>query len=88
MGMRMTKGITHKHWQRFSPHLRLQDVFGLSPDVQDLLQTGKLILDERGLRCSYDGLAVLDSILPTLLLEIERTHAQKTKKDHSLYTAR
>lgn len=83
MGMRMTKGITHKHWQHFSPHMSFQDVFGSSPAVQDLLQSGKLILDEKGLRCSYHGLAILDSILPILLLEMERIFAQKPKKDHS-----
>lgn len=83
MGMRMTKGITHKHWQRFSPHLSLFDVFGSSFDVQGLLQSGKLILDKRGLRCSHGGLNVLDSILPTLLLEIEETFAQKPKEDHT-----
>lgn len=88
MGMRMTKGITHKHWQHFSPHLSLGDVFGSSIDVQSLLQSGKLILDERGLRCSHGGLVVLDSILPTLLLEMEQTFAQKPKEDHTFYTSR
>lgn len=88
MGMRMTKGITHKHWQHFSPHLSLQHVFGVSPDVQELLQSGKLILDQKGLRCSYHGLALLDSVLPTLLLEIERVYAQKTRTDQSFFTPR
>uniref|UniRef100_A0A8C6TRT4 Radical S-adenosyl methionine domain-containing protein n=1 Tax=Neogobius melanostomus TaxID=47308 RepID=A0A8C6TRT4_9GOBI len=87
MGMRMTKGITHKHWQCFSPRMSLHNVFGSSLDVQGLLQSGKLILDERGLRCSYHGLAVLDSILPILLLEMERMYAQKPKKGHNFYTS-
>lgn len=81
MGLRLTEGITHKHWQIFSPHMSLHDVFGTTPGVQDLLQEEKLILDERGLCCSYDGLALLDSILPTLLLELEQTISQKTQKD-------
>lgn len=88
MGMRMTEGITHKHWHGFSPHMSLHSVFSTSTDVQGLLQSGRLILDKRGLRCSYDGLALLDSILPTLLLELERTISQKTEKDHSLYKER
>uniref|UniRef100_A0A3B3ZZZ8 Radical S-adenosyl methionine domain-containing protein n=1 Tax=Periophthalmus magnuspinnatus TaxID=409849 RepID=A0A3B3ZZZ8_9GOBI len=88
MGMRMTKGITHKHWQRFSPHVNLHHIFGSSPDVQDLQQSGKLILDERGLRCSYEGLALLDSILPTLLLETERIYTPKQKDNNSFYNAR
>ncbi|XP_072299299.1 radical S-adenosyl methionine domain-containing protein 1, mitochondrial [Eucyclogobius newberryi] len=83
MGMRMTEGITHRHWQRFSPHVNLHHVFDSSPDVQGLLQSGKLILDERGLRCSYDGLALLDSMLPTLLLEVERIYAPRQKDVHS-----
>ncbi|KAG7239989.1 hypothetical protein INR49_028099 [Caranx melampygus] len=70
MGMRMTEGINHKHWELFSPQLDLHEVF-TSTDVQGLLQNGQLILDDRGLRCSWDGLALLDSILPTLLVELE-----------------
>lgn len=88
MGLRMTNGITHRHWQVFSPHMSLHNVFGTTPDVQDLLQDGKLILDKRGLRCSYDGLALLDSILPTLLLELEQTIYQKTKTDNRLWKQR
>lgn len=72
MGMRMTKGINHKHWELFSPELSLREIFGASLLVQELLQSGQLILDERGLRCSWDGLALLDSILPVLLVELDR----------------
>ncbi|XP_034046891.1 radical S-adenosyl methionine domain-containing protein 1, mitochondrial isoform X2 [Thalassophryne amazonica] len=71
MGMRMTDGINHQHWQLFSPQVALCEVFGASTDVQELLKAGLLILDDRGLRCSWDGLALLDSILPALLLELE-----------------
>ncbi|KAI3359744.1 hypothetical protein L3Q82_014117 [Scortum barcoo] len=72
MGMRMTKGINHKHWELFSPQLGLHEVFGASANVEELLQSGRLILDKRGLRCSWDGLALLDSMLPALLVELER----------------
>ncbi|XP_071329100.1 radical S-adenosyl methionine domain-containing protein 1, mitochondrial [Trachinotus anak] len=71
MGMRMTEGINHKHWELFSPQLGLREVFGTSTDVQELLHNGQLILDDRSLRCSWDGLALLDSILPALLVELE-----------------
>nr|XP_057904277.1 radical S-adenosyl methionine domain-containing protein 1, mitochondrial [Doryrhamphus excisus] len=71
MGLRMTEGITHKHWQLFSPQLALCDIFGSSADVRDFFHRGHLILDDRGLRCSWDGLALLDSMLPALLLELE-----------------
>lgn len=82
MGMRMTQGIHHKHWELFSPQLGLHDVFGTSIDVQELLQRGQLILDDRGLRCSWDGLALLDSILPALLVELERQISQRLHRDH------
>ncbi|XP_071385903.1 radical S-adenosyl methionine domain-containing protein 1, mitochondrial isoform X1 [Centroberyx affinis] len=81
MGMRLTEGITHKHWQSFSSQVGLHEVFGTSMDVQELLQSGQLILDDRGLRCSRDGLALLDSILPALLLELESQIPQGPQRD-------
>ncbi|KAL7377833.1 hypothetical protein ABVT39_004983 [Epinephelus coioides] len=82
MGMRMAEGIRHKHWELFSPQLGLHDVFGTSSNVQELLQSGQLILDDRGLRCSWDGLALLDSMLPALLVELERQISQRLHRDH------
>ncbi|KAG7505174.1 hypothetical protein JOB18_025261 [Solea senegalensis] len=81
MGMRLTEGINHKHWELFSPQLGLRDIFGTSADVQDLLRNGRLILDDRGLRSSWDGLALLDSILPALLVELETQIVQKLQRD-------
>ncbi|XP_067334376.1 radical S-adenosyl methionine domain-containing protein 1, mitochondrial isoform X2 [Channa argus] len=77
MGMRMTKGINHKHWELFSPQLKLHEAFGTSINVRELLQSGQLILDDRSLRCSWDGLALLDSILPTLLVELQTQILQR-----------
>lgn len=71
MGLRMTGGISHQHWAEFSPEANLHQVLGASADVQDLQRRDVLILDDRGLRCSWEGLALLDSILPVLLLELE-----------------
>ncbi|XP_059204292.1 radical S-adenosyl methionine domain-containing protein 1, mitochondrial [Centropristis striata] len=82
MGMRMTEGVYHKHWELFSPQLGLHEVFGSSTFVQELLQSGQLILDDRGLRCSWDGLAVLDSMLPALLVELERQITHRLPGDH------
>uniref|UniRef100_A0A3Q2YRI9 Radical S-adenosyl methionine domain-containing protein n=1 Tax=Hippocampus comes TaxID=109280 RepID=A0A3Q2YRI9_HIPCM len=72
MGLRMTEGITHEHWQLFSPQLTLCDIFNSSTDVQEFLRCGHLTLDDGGLRCSWNGLALLDSMLPALLLQLER----------------
>ncbi|XP_053468904.1 radical S-adenosyl methionine domain-containing protein 1, mitochondrial [Ictalurus furcatus] len=71
MGLRMTEGISHQHWAAFSPEANLHQVLGASSDVQELHQRGVLILDDRGLRCSWEGLALLDCILPVLLLELD-----------------
>ncbi|XP_053347809.1 radical S-adenosyl methionine domain-containing protein 1, mitochondrial [Clarias gariepinus] len=71
MGLRMTEGFSHQHWAAFSPEVNLHQVFNASVDVQELQQRGALILDDRGLRCSWEGLALLDSILPVLLLELD-----------------
>ncbi|KAL6103034.1 rsad1 [Pungitius sinensis] len=81
MGMRMTDGISHKHWATFSPQLGLREAFGSSSEVQQLLQNGQLILDDRGLRSSWDGLAILDSMLPTLLVELERQIGQRLPRN-------
>ncbi|XP_029631969.1 radical S-adenosyl methionine domain-containing protein 1, mitochondrial [Salmo trutta] len=71
MGLRLVDGITHQHWQLFNPRADLHQILSSSSEVQDLQQTGLLILDDRGLRCSWQGLALLDSMLPTLLLLLE-----------------
>ncbi|KAJ8251404.1 hypothetical protein GJAV_G00220980 [Gymnothorax javanicus] len=71
MGLRLTEGITHQHWSLFSPGMDLQQILGESEEVQGLRQRGLLILDHRGLRCSWEGLAVLDSLLPPLLLALQ-----------------
>ncbi|XP_047426905.1 radical S-adenosyl methionine domain-containing protein 1, mitochondrial [Mugil cephalus] len=86
MGMRMTKGINHKHWELFCPQLGLHEIYGASVDVQEFLQDGQLILDDRGLRCSWEGLALLDSMLPALLVELERQILQRLPKDHTVLT--
>ncbi|XP_069884445.1 radical S-adenosyl methionine domain-containing protein 1, mitochondrial isoform X2 [Dipodomys merriami] len=77
-GLRTDVGITHQHWQQFEPQLSLWDVFGASTEVNDLLEQGLLLLDHRGLRCSWEGLAVLDSLLLTLLLRLQEVWQQRT----------
>ncbi|XP_012893060.1 PREDICTED: radical S-adenosyl methionine domain-containing protein 1, mitochondrial [Dipodomys ordii] len=78
LGLRTDVGITHQHWQQFEPQLTLWDVFGASTEVKDLLEQGLLLLDHRGLRCSWEGLAVLDSLLLTLLLRLQEVWQQRT----------
>ncbi|XP_004633685.1 radical S-adenosyl methionine domain-containing protein 1, mitochondrial [Octodon degus] len=71
MGLRTDVGITHQHWQQFEPQLNLWDVFGASEEVKGLQEQGLLLLDDRGLRCSWEGLAVLDFLLLTLLPRLQ-----------------
>ncbi|XP_037349795.1 radical S-adenosyl methionine domain-containing protein 1, mitochondrial isoform X2 [Talpa occidentalis] len=66
-----------QHWKQFEPQLTLWDIFGASKEVEELLEQGLLLLDHRGLRCSWEGLAVLDSLLLTLLPQLQDTWQQR-----------
>ncbi|NXE65983.1 RSAD1 protein, partial [Calcarius ornatus] len=72
LGLRTDEGITHKRWGHFSPQLSLQAVFGEPGEARALQQDGWLVLDSGGLRCTWAGLAVLDSLLPDLLWQLQR----------------
>uniref|UniRef100_A0AC11EGX8 Radical S-adenosyl methionine domain containing 1 n=1 Tax=Ovis aries TaxID=9940 RepID=A0AC11EGX8_SHEEP len=78
MGLRTDVGITHQHWQQFEPQLTLWDLFGASKEVKELQEQGLLLLDHRGLRCSWEGLAVLDSLLLSLLSRLQEAWQQRT----------
>ncbi|KAM6163989.1 radical S-adenosyl methionine domain-containing protein 1, mitochondrial [Rhynchocyon petersi] len=78
MGLRTDVGITHQHWQQFEPWLTLWDVFGTSEEVKELLEQGFLLLDHRGLRCSWEGLALLDSLLLILLPQLQEAWQRRT----------
>ncbi|XP_057274631.1 radical S-adenosyl methionine domain-containing protein 1, mitochondrial, partial [Pezoporus wallicus] len=70
LGLRTDEGIPPERWGRFSPHVSLEAVFG-APG-QALQQQGWMVLDGGGLRCTARGLAVLDSLLPDLLCQLQR----------------
>ncbi|CAN8194174.1 unnamed protein product [Coccothraustes coccothraustes] len=72
LGLRTDEGITHERWGHFSPQLSLQAVFGEPGEARALQQEGWLVLDSSGLRCTWAGLAVLDSLLPDLLWQLQR----------------
>ncbi|NWX25788.1 RSAD1 protein, partial [Notiomystis cincta] len=71
LGLRTDEGVTHERWRHFSPHLSLQAVFGAPGKARALQQQGWLVLDSGGLRCTWAGLAVLDSLLPDLLCQLQ-----------------
>ncbi|XP_072098276.1 radical S-adenosyl methionine domain-containing protein 1, mitochondrial isoform X2 [Mobula birostris] len=73
LGLRMNGGLTHQ-WQQHSPVFSLKEAMSESPEVQQYLQEELLILDDRGLRCSWEGLALLDSLLPTLLSQLQHSY--------------
>ncbi|XP_060109096.1 radical S-adenosyl methionine domain-containing protein 1, mitochondrial [Heteronotia binoei] len=80
LGLRMDVGISHQHWLRFSPALSLWNVFGGSEEVKGLEEQDLLLLENRGLRCSWKGLAVLDTLLPTLLSQLQQAWAERKER--------
>ncbi|XP_075025796.1 radical S-adenosyl methionine domain-containing protein 1, mitochondrial isoform X2 [Calonectris borealis] len=82
LGLRTDEGITHEHWGHFSPHLSLEAVFGVPGEAKDLQQQGWLVLDGGGLRCTWEGLALLDSLLPELLCQLQRRWALPAAPAH------
>ncbi|NXE10615.1 RSAD1 protein, partial [Lophotis ruficrista] len=72
LGLRTDEGITHERWGQLSPNLSLEAVFGAPGEAKDLQQQGWLVLDGGGLRCTWEGLALLDSLLPGLLCQLQR----------------
>ncbi|XP_035198592.1 MYCBP-associated protein-like isoform X2 [Oxyura jamaicensis] len=75
LGLRTDEGVTQQRWGRFSPQLPLRAVFGVPGEAMALQQQGWLLLDGGGLRCTSQGLAVLDSLLPGLLCQLQRCWA-------------
>ncbi|NXU63382.1 RSAD1 protein, partial [Horornis vulcanius] len=72
LGLRTDEGITHERWGHFSPQRSLQATFGELGEARALQQEGWLVLDSGGLRCTWAGLVVLDSLLPDLLWQLQR----------------
>uniref|UniRef100_A0A8C4U8X9 Radical S-adenosyl methionine domain-containing protein n=1 Tax=Falco tinnunculus TaxID=100819 RepID=A0A8C4U8X9_FALTI len=75
LGLRTDEGITHERWGQFSPHLSLQAAFGAPGEARALQEQGWLVLDGGGLRCTWEGLALLDSLLPDLLCQLQHRWA-------------
>ncbi|XP_068672241.1 radical S-adenosyl methionine domain-containing protein 1, mitochondrial-like isoform X1 [Montipora foliosa] len=75
LSLRTANGLTKKRWQTFSPFpksLSLYDAFKDNLDIQDLVKSGLLILSEKCIRTTDKGMSVVDSIVPTLLVHLER----------------
>ncbi|XP_075701474.1 radical S-adenosyl methionine domain-containing protein 1, mitochondrial isoform X2 [Rhinoderma darwinii] len=70
-GLRTDIGISHKRWQMLSPTVSLNCLFGASQELRDLQENGLLVLDQNGLRCTWKGLAVLDSLLLPILNQFQ-----------------
>ncbi|NXP07662.1 RSAD1 protein, partial [Thinocorus orbignyianus] len=68
----MTSTHGAQRWGHFSPHLSLQAMFGAPGEAAELQRQGWLVLDSSGLRCRRRGLALLDSLLPSLLCQLQR----------------
>ncbi|XP_054702788.1 radical S-adenosyl methionine domain-containing protein 1, mitochondrial isoform X1 [Grus americana] len=83
LGLRTDEGVTQERWGHFSPHLSLEAVFGAPGEAKDLQQQGWLVLDGSGLRCTGEGLALLDSLLPDLLCQLQHRWALPAVPAHS-----
>lgn len=76
LGLRTADGLPNEKWQTFSPFgksLSLYCAFKDSKDVQDLVKSDLLVLNERGIKATSKGLSVVDSIIPMLLLHLEKS---------------
>ncbi|KAM8973662.1 radical S-adenosyl methionine domain-containing protein 1, mitochondrial [Pelodytes ibericus] len=71
LGLRTDNGIMHESWQQISPFLSLQHMFHASQELRMLQEMGLLVLDDTGLRCSWKGFSVLDSLLVPLLSQLQ-----------------
>ncbi|XP_078345947.1 radical S-adenosyl methionine domain-containing protein 1, mitochondrial-like isoform X2 [Oculina patagonica] len=84
LSLRTADGLSNEKWKSLSPlGVSLYDAFKDNNDVQDLTQSGLLLLTEKGIKATYKGLFVLDSIVPTLLLHLEKlvTTSSNTEGD-------
>ncbi|CAH1273314.1 RSAD1 [Branchiostoma lanceolatum] len=68
LGLRTTEGLTDERWQQFSGGASLHDIFGTSEAVQGFINAGLLEFSHSVLKVTPSGLAVLDSLVPDLLL--------------------
>ena len=76
VGLRTRQGVTSKRWAELSEGDRLMDVFR-DDSVREFSKGGLVVNDNAGLRATHKGLALLDSILPHLLLVLQdryKTH--------------
>ncbi|XP_069807889.1 radical S-adenosyl methionine domain-containing protein 1, mitochondrial [Dendropsophus ebraccatus] len=83
LGLRTDIGISHKQWHTLCPTISLHDLFKASLELRDLQKNGLLILDQNGLRCTWRGLAVSDSLLLPILTQFQDSWNQvKNMKSH------
>jgi len=84
LSLRMADGLSNEKWMSLSPlDTSLYDAFKDNKDVQDLIQSGFLVLNEKGIKATHKGLSVLDSIVPMILLHLEQiaTTTSKSQAD-------
>ncbi|XP_066442509.1 radical S-adenosyl methionine domain-containing protein 1, mitochondrial isoform X2 [Eleutherodactylus coqui] len=76
LSLRTDVGISHKRWRERSPTVSLHGLFKASQELRDLQENGLLLLDQNGLRCTWKGLAVLDSLLLPILSQFQESWTQ------------
>ncbi|XP_078609756.1 radical S-adenosyl methionine domain-containing protein 1, mitochondrial-like [Branchiostoma floridae x Branchiostoma japonicum] len=81
LGLRTTEGLANERWEQFSGGASLHDIFGTSEAAQGFVNAGLLELSHSVLRATHTGLAVLDSIIPDLLLATQDWYRHRCDGD-------
>ncbi|XP_022093495.1 radical S-adenosyl methionine domain-containing protein 1, mitochondrial-like [Acanthaster planci] len=80
VGMRTNLGVTCKRWAELSQGGYMSDVF-CDDNVQRLVQAGLLVKDRIGLRATANGMALLDCIIPHLIVTLQDWYRENCDSD-------
>uniref|UniRef100_A0A2C9KEF6 Radical S-adenosyl methionine domain-containing protein 1, mitochondrial n=2 Tax=Biomphalaria glabrata TaxID=6526 RepID=A0A2C9KEF6_BIOGL len=71
VGLRTKSGVTHFASSKICPKRSIEDLLLHNQKVQFYIHKGLLVLDNRGLKPSSEGMNIIDSILPDLLIALQ-----------------
>lgn len=74
-GLRTDKGISNGTWMQFSRGSSLLEIFGNCAILKSFCQDGLLEINCESMRVTDKGLDVLDSIIPNILIGLEKWQA-------------
>jgi len=74
-GLRTKWGVTNEMWNSISSTSSLEETFSEYPAVKLYIQRNLLELDHLGFRTTDQGMNILDSLLPDLILALEQQNS-------------